>query len=221
MSYGLGAAPAADRIDVGQLVQTDPIMSASSLMASRLILQSIRQPKAARLRWLRRELNKSQPGLGTDTVSKVRELMRRGKSPNQALFDGLRLTLANFFAKRFKEIQRAGGSVLRGLGGSVGDIRAVGCTIMGTIGTGGATASALMTNPAGSGAIGEATVDIMGANSCNADAIRAQADVINAQAALAAAQGPIIPSSNLPIIAAVGIGATVVIGGALFFALKK
>jgi hypothetical protein len=229
MSYALGAAPqlpAREQIHVGRLAATDPIMSAASLMASNLLLQSVAMPRAKRLTWLRVELNKSQPGLGTTATGKVNGLLRRGTPPNQALFDGLRLALAEFFAKRFEQIQRKarrGGRGLSGLGESVGDIRATGCLIMGTIGAGGATATALMENPAGSTAVGTAAAGVMTANSCNADALRAQADVINAQARLAAAGAggvSIAADSNTLLYVGLGIGAAVLLVGGLFV-LKK
>ena len=226
MSYALGQARSApgQRIHIGQLVKTDPIMSAASLMSSRLLLDMVRRPQAARLGWLRDELNKSQTGLGNDVVSKFRALERTGVAPNQALFDGMRLTFANFFAKRFERIQKivhldAGVS---GLGESVGDIRAAACLIMGTIGAGGTTASALLSNPAGSEAIGTSTRGLMTGNSCDADSLRAQADVINAQAALATAQGgTIVPGGNMPLIIAATVGGVALLGLLGFIALKK
>ena len=224
MSYALGAVSAGTRIQVGQQATKDPTMSAASLMASNLILQMVRMPLPGRLNWLRRELNKSQPGLGSRAVRKIRALMRRGVEPNQALFDGLRLTLANFFAKRFEQIQRRGRG-MSGLGGSEGDIRATSCLIMGTIGAGGATATALMSDPAGSAAVGAAAVGVMGANSCNAESIRAQADLTRAQAELAAAQGggaSLIATADTPTMLYVGLGlgmAVLLLGGV--FVLKK
>lgn len=198
-------------------------MGASSLMASRLLVMMVRQPPARRLSWLRTELNKSQPGLGNEVASKIEELMRRGRAPNQAAFDGLRLSLANFFASRFDKIAARGGARLSGLGSSEEDIRATGCLIMGTIGAGGATATALMENPTGSGAVGDAAAGVMGANSCNADALRAQADLVRAQAELAAAQsgGPLVPPpSNTALYVGLGVGAVaLLLGGA--FVLKK
>jgi len=227
MSYALGSTlPAREQIRVGRLAATDPIMSAASLMASNLLLQSVAMPRAKRLTWLRVELNKSQPGLGTTATGKVNGLLRRGTPPNQALFDGLRLALADFFAKRFEQIQRKarrGGRGMSGLGESVGDIRATSCLIMGTIGTGGATASSLMENPTGSEAIAAAAAEVMGANSCNADALRAQADVINAQANLAAAGAggvSIAADSNTMLYVGLGVGAAVLLVGG-FFVLKK
>lgn len=227
MTYALGqAAGAGGRIQVGQLARTDPIMSASSLMASRLLVQMVRRPEPRRLDWLRAELNKAQPGLGTRVVSKIRELMRRGRAPNQAVFDGMRLTLANFFADKFAQMQRRmGRGGVSGLGESVGDIRATSCLIMGTIGAGGATATALMSNPSGSTAVGEAAAGVMGANSCNAESIRAQADLTRAQAELAAASAggaSIVASADTPTMMYVGLGlgaAVLLLGGA--FVLKK
>ena len=88
MSYALGAGagvPRGQQIHIGQLVKEDPIMSAASLMSSRLLLDMVRKPQAARLGWLRDELNKSQPGLGNDVVSKFRSLERAGVAPNRVI----------------------------------------------------------------------------------------------------------------------------------------
>jgi hypothetical protein len=212
-------------IRVGQLAATDPIMSAASLMASRLLLMSVRRPREERLEWLRSELNKSQPGMGNEAVSKVRERRRSGASANQALFDGLRLALANFFAKRFSELQKKlPSAALSGLGTSQQDIQAVACLMMGTIGAGGATASSLMSNPSGSAAVGTAAQGVMTANSCNADTVRAQAELTAAQAALAAAQagsGSIaVTADNTVLYAALGVGALVLLVGGVLV-LKK
>jgi len=227
MTYALGTVPLPprDRIRVGRLAAQDPIMSAASLMASNLLLQSVAMPRARRLKWLMTELNKSQPGLGTQARGRVNGMMRRGTPPNQALFDGLRLALAEFFAKRFEQIQHKSAG-MSGLGESVGDIRATGCMIMGTIGTGGATAGALMDNPTGSEAIGTATAGIMGANSCNAETIRAQADLARAQAELAAAGAggaSIVASadSNTMLYVGLGVGAAVLLVGGILVLKKK
>lgn len=226
MTYSLGAVALAPReqIRVGRLAAADPIMSAASLMASNLLLQSVGIPRPRRMNWFRTELNKSQPGLGTQAVGKVRSMMRRGSPPNQALFDGLRLTLAEFFAKRFEQIQRKNPS-LSGLGESVGDINATACLMMGTIGAGGTTAAVLLDKPAGSAAIGTAAVGVMGANSCNAESIRAQADLTRAQAELAAAGAggaSIVASadSNTMLYVGLGVGVAVLLVGGLLV-LKK
>lgn len=220
MSYALGAVtPPGQQIRVGNLVETDPIMSTSSLIASRLILRSIHRPQGERLGWLSDELNKAQSKLGEDATSKVKALMREGKPPNQALFDGLRLTLANFFAKKFEEIGRSG-TAMSGLGESVGDINAVFCGVMGTVGTGGGVASTLLGNPDGTTVIGTATAGMMGANSCNAASLREMANLTNAQAALAAAQGNLIPPDKTVLYVGLGLGAVVAVG-ALIFVLKK
>jgi len=186
MSYaGLGQVSSGAPIQVGVLAQRDPVVAFSSVMASDLLKQASVRPAGKRLGWLRGELNKVEPGLGDTFVSKTRELKRRGRRPNQAVFDALRLTLANQVATGLEK--RVKGGALSGLGSSAEDINAVFCGITGVATAGGAIASSF-SNPSGSAAVGQAGSAALQASGCNASALAQQARIAEANAAQAQAQ---------------------------------
>lgn len=208
-------------IELGQLTRRDPLMAYASTMASDLIRQAAVRPPRERLSWLRGELNKTQPGIGDEVVSKVRELQRRGRNSNQALFDGVRLTIANHIASWVEK--QAPGRGVSGLG-AADDVTAVFCGIMGAGTIGGSIYSAASSNPTGSAAVGTAGSAAMTAAGCNASALAEQARIAEAnaraaEAAAAAAAGAPQPDNTMTYVA---IGAGVLVVGVLgFVALRK
>ena len=223
MSYAL-AGLANPPIRAGELAATDPIMNQSTLFAAGMLKQMVKQPASRRVAWLRGELNKAQPGMGTEVVAKINTLTARGVPRNQAIFDAIRLAAANRVATW---ISRGGASKLRslsGLGESVGDINAVMCGIMGVATAGGAIITSAMENPAGSAAVGQAGAGAMVANSCNAGALAEQARIAEAQARIAeagAAAGASTETSNTVLYVAIGGGALLLIfGGILLLKMK-
>jgi hypothetical protein len=223
MSYALGQAPG--EIKVGPLASRDPIVAFSSVMASNLLRMSVRLPRPQRLAWIRREMNKTEPGTGDEVVSQIRSLTRRGKPRNQAVFDGLRLTIANQLAKQMEK--RLSRHSIDGLGGSEGDISAVFCGIMGTATVGGSIYTAGTSNPTGSTAVGTAGAGAMSAAGCNTGALREQARIAeaNARAAEAAAAGGIsagvTAGPNTAMVITAAVGGVAVLGLLGFIALKK
>lgn len=217
MSYALGTT---SDISVGAAARRDPILAFSSVMASDLLRQSTRTAKSgARLAWIRRELNKVQPEMGDRAQSKVRELVRRGVSGNQALFDGVRLALANQIAKRMDAIAA---THTAGLGGASDDIAALFCGILG-VGTAGGAIAASFENPSGSVAVGEAGGSAMQAAGCNRSSLEAQARIAEANAATAqanaaAAAGP--EKDNTMLYVGLGVGGLLLLGLGVI-ALKK
>jgi len=222
MSYALGATRPST-IVVGDSARRDPIIAFSSVMASDMLRQApLRAAKGQRLAWIQREMNKAQAGMGDKAADRVRELRRRGVSGNQALFDGVRLALANQIATRMDALAS---SHTAGLGATSDDISAVFCGIIG-VGTAGGAIAASFDNPTGSAAIGTAGSAAMQAGGCNRGALAAQARqaeanarIAEANAAAAAAAGK--PSGdNTMLYVALGGGALLLIGIGVI-ALKK
>lgn len=225
MSYALGQTVGGS-IELGQLARRDPLVAYSSTMASDLVRQAAVRPARERLSWLRGELNKTQPGLGNEAVSKMRELERRGRAPNQALFDGLRLAIANHLASWVEKQAPRGVSGL----GAAEDVSAVFCGIMGAGTVGGSIYAASSQNPTGSVAVGNAGSAAMTAAGCNTAALAEQARIAeanaraaeaNAAAAASAGQGVQV-SAGGSAMTYVAIGAGVLVVGLVgFIALKK
>lgn len=181
MTYAKGLGAQTGDISIGSLAKRDPLMAFSSVMASNLIRQASRRPSGKRLGWIRGELNKVDPGLGDAFASKARELRRKGSNANQALFDGLRLSLANHFASHLSRLEPA--TPMQGLGGKGQDVF---CGILAT-GTAAGAIGAGFKNPSGSAAIGEAGSQALQAAGCNQGALEAQARIAEANAAAAQA----------------------------------
>lgn len=208
MSYALGAV---SNISVGRLARRDPIVAFSSVMASSLLRQAVRSArKGDRLSWLRSEVNKAQVGLGDEVVSKVKQLVREGVPGNQALFDGVRLTLANHVADRMDALAPKPG--LGALGSTASDVF---CGILG-VGTAGGAIAASFDNPTGSVAIGTAGASAMEAAGCNSAALTAQARIAEANAAAAQAAASMSADksgeSNTMMYVALGGGALLLLG---------
>jgi len=222
MSYAL-AGLANPPIRAGELAATDPIMSYSTAFAARLMQHMVKQPKARRVAWLRSELNKAQPGMGTGVVAKANTLMALGTPRNQAILDAVRLAMANRVAAWVAK--GAPGAAMAGLGESVGDLNAVFCGIMGTITVGGSLVTGVMSDPASSAAIAESGAGAMTANSCNAGALRAQGDTAVAQANAAIAAADVERSSarqsNTVLFVALGGGAIFLLFGGIILLKMK
>jgi hypothetical protein len=172
-------------ITVGNLARKDPVIAYSSVMASSLLLQSGRQPAGKRLGWLRTQLNKAQPGLGDEVVSKYKEMTRQGKRRNQAVFDALRLSIANQLASYIdKNLPQHSAA---GFGDTASDVRLGMCTgyAIGA-GAGGATAG-FLGDPAASAAVTEAMRVAAEIQGCNVEQLNAQARIAEANANTAAA----------------------------------
>ena len=170
-------------INVGHVAQKDPLFAYSTVMASELLKHVAAQPAARRRAWIRAEMNKTNPGIGDAVLEKLDSLIARGWDQNQALFDALRLTIANQIASVLdKRAQHTAG-----LGESSEDINAVFCGIMGTATVGGSIYGAASSNPTGSAAVGQAGSSAMTAAGCNVGALREQARIAEANARAAEA----------------------------------
>jgi hypothetical protein len=211
-ALGSVAAPPTP-IQVGRLTSRDPILAFSSVMASNLLQQmSARAPKQ-RLPWVRGEMNKVEPGMGDTFVSKYREMVRRGKRPNQAAFDAMRLTLANQIARGMDKMLPNHSAA--GLGDSSRDINSVFCGI-GLVGTAGGAIAGSFNDASASSAIGTAGSAALSAAGCNSQALAEQARIAEANARIAeanAAGGAALSvqgDSNAVLYLAIGGGALLV-----------
>lgn len=171
-------------IRVGQGAAHDPVLSYTSAVATALLRQAAQRPAAQRLEWLRGDLNRANAGLGDEFISKATELRRRGRAGDQAVFDALRLVLANKVATRL-----ATGGSLGALGESRGDISAAFCGITGTAGAGGVIVSTVQRDPAGTTAVGEAMQRILQGQGCSSEALAQQNALMQQQLMAMAAQG--------------------------------
>jgi hypothetical protein len=222
---GLGAAGSGSGggIRVGRLAQKDPILAFTSVMASTLLRQASVRPAGRRLPWLRGEMNKAQPGMGDTFVSKYRELVRRGKAaPNQAVFDALRLTLANQVGTGMDKVTPNHSAA--GLGSSSDDINSVFCGI-GLVGTSGGAIAASFNDPSAANAVGAAGAGALTAAGCNSGALREQARIAEANARLAEANASgaalsVSGDSNTVMYVAIG-GGVLVVGLLGVLLLKK
>lgn len=186
----LGAMTEASRIQVGRSAQRDPILAYSTVMAANLLKIAAKRKVDEPVAWIRRELNKANPGDG-DVFLKHARRMAGSKNADQSMFDALRLTIANRLATAADKlaIQHSAS----GLGDSVADIKAVFCGVMGTATVGGSIYGAASENPAGSSAIGTAGSGAMNAYGCSQQVMEqstlvAQAEAQAAASALAAQQ---------------------------------
>jgi hypothetical protein len=227
LARGMGQSEmrAGPPVRVGTLARHDPIVAFASVWASELLRLATERSPTDRAGWLRGELNKTHLGLGDEFVTQYRvSRALPGKTDEQALFDGLRLVLANRTAAGAQKYGRSRGG-LSGLGSS-DDIRNVFCGIagVGTIGT--SVVLGATNNPTASAAVGQTATTAMQAAGCNADALREQARIAEANAQTAQAQAAMAAQaqagggSNVGLY--VGIGAGVLaLGAVALFALKK
>lgn len=172
-------------IRIGATARRDPILAFSTVWASEVVrMATLKRRASRRLAWIRGELNKMQVGLGDEFVSEYRRLQRMGRSKDQALFDALRLVLANQVATGMDKMATTHSAA--GLGDSSRDINAVFCGVIG-VGTAGGAIAASFENPAGSAAIGQAGSAALSAAGCNQGALEAQARIAEANAMAAQA----------------------------------
>lgn len=223
MSYaGLGqvAAPASGAVKVGELAKTDPILGGASLLASNVMLYLSRQPKAARRNLMRIKLNGLYPGMGDAAVTKLDSLAARGTPPDQALFDAVRLTIANrIFDWAGNQAARRSG--MSGLGDFASDAQTFACTAASTSAGAGGWVGAFRPG-ADTSIIGGANAAASISN-CNLPTLQAQAQIANQQAQTAMAQASQsygLQTTRTVQLAAVGIGGILALAIAAKIAFK-
>jgi uncharacterized membrane protein (UPF0136 family) len=211
MSYaGLGQVTSV--ITSGSLAKADPFMSKASLMASNVMKKMVPIPQQDRAAWLRRSLNGLWPRMGDETMISVAKITASGKARDQAIFDAIRLALANRLMEwAGQEAAKRGG--MSGLGDFASDARTFACT--------GASLSATTGGWVGAFRPGADTSIVTGAAAgagianCNLESLRLQAEIAAQQAnaaATAANAGADRTSRN---IVYAGIGVATLVGLAI------
>lgn len=183
MSYA-GLGQVGGQITSGALAATDPFVSAASLMASNIMKEMAKLPKPERAPWLRRNLNGLWPRMGDEVFVSIAKITASGKDRDQAIFDAIRLALANrLFDWAGKQAEKDRG--VSGLGDFASDARTFACT--------GASLSATAGGWFGAFRPGADTAIIGGAQAgaaignCNLETLRLQAEIAQQQANTAVA----------------------------------
>lgn len=202
MSYastGLGQiAP----VRVGTAAQTDPVLAKASLVASKILLQSTQKPESVRQAFVTNKLNAMRQGLAREVARSYRRMVASGKAHDQALFDAMRMAIAEMNLSegiqslRASAAHRIGAEAFSGLGQMSTNDRATGCAIASTAGTVGGVASVIPVYGTivgavvgiGSAIAGQAMDCGRETREASAAAAQAQANLAAAQAAAAAAQ---------------------------------
>lgn len=213
MSYaGLGQLDT--KISSGALAKTDPFMSKASLMASNVMKRMVPIPKPQRAMWLRRQLNGLWPNMGTEVMVNIAKISET-KSRDQAIFDAIRLALANRLMDWAG--QQAARSGMSGLGDFASDARTFACTGASLSATSGGWVGAFVEG-ADTSIIGGAQAGAGIAN-CNLETLRLQAEIA-AQQANAAANAAGAGMNRTVVYAGVGIIGLVGLAIAAKIALK-
>jgi hypothetical protein len=182
-------------VEVGAIASRDPIMSAASVVASGILLRIARAQPSRKRVVLVREMNKVYPGLGPMAEVEYARLFKAGdRNEEQALFDALRLTIANRLAERaeqdlqmLKAQQGADALGGVGLGFSMSELQQGFC-VMGAGGSAlvGGYAETFTRGAMPGGALVGASQAAGNIAGCNAGQLAAQAQTAQAQAAAAA-----------------------------------
>jgi uncharacterized membrane protein (UPF0136 family) len=185
VSYALGQVTGG-KITAGSLAKADPFMSKASLMASNVMKAMVSIPRPQRTEWLRRKLNGLWPFMGDQVISNITKISDAGKSRDQAIFDAIRLALANRLVTwAGDKAESRGISGLGYLGDFASDARTFACTSASMGATVGGFVGAFR-DGADTSIIGGATAGAGIAN-CNLETLRLQAEIAAAQANAAAA----------------------------------
>jgi len=195
MSYtsaGLGQISA---VRVGATAQRDPILANASLVASKILLQSVQKPVALRQQFMENKLNAMRRGLAREVAASYKRIVASGKTHDQALFDAMRMAIADMNLGesiqviRLKASRNVGAEAFNGLGQMSTNDRAAGCAVASTAGTVGGVVSVVPGYGTLIGAVVGIGSAIAGqAMDCGAETRQAQQQAAQAQANLLAAQ---------------------------------
>lgn len=196
MSYtsaNLGQIPP---VRVGAAARGDVVLANASLVASKILLHATQKPFPIRSRFVASRLDAMRHGLAREVVSERRRLVARGKSDDQALFDAMRLAIANVYMSEGIQSLRErasrgyfGAESFSGLGQMSANDRATGCAIASTAGTVGGVANIIPVYGQIVGAIVGISSGVASmAMDCSRETREAAAAAEQAQANLLAAQ---------------------------------
>lgn len=155
MSYALGAAGANDGIRVGKRAGQDVILARASYDASRILLDAVKLRKPEREAYIEQRLGRYASDAGLRFVRNMDRLLARGWGRNQAIYDSMRLIIADHYAQLGIEAIQAAVASRYGADYGLGDTaRDIGCGITGGITAIGGGIVGLFTGGAGSAAVG-------------------------------------------------------------------
>jgi hypothetical protein len=192
-SAGLGQLPAPR---VGAAAQRDPVLASASLVASKILLQATQKPLAIRQRFVANKLDAMRLGLSREVAASYRRLVASGKTHDQALFDAMRMAIADMnLSESLQSVREkvsrgiTGAEAFNGLGQMSPNDRAAGCAVASTAGTVGGVVSVVPGYGTLIGAVVGIGSAIAGqAMDCGAETRQAQQQAAQAQANLMAAQ---------------------------------
>jgi hypothetical protein len=141
MSYasaGLGQLPAPR---VGAAAQSDPVLANASLVASKILLQATQKPLVLRQRFVANKLDAMRQGLSREVAVSYRRIVASGKTHDQALFDAMRMAIADMnLSESLQSVREkvsrgiTGAEAFNGLGQMSPNDRAAGCAVASTAG---------------------------------------------------------------------------------------
>ena len=156
-----------DGVRVGKTAYTDPVLAHASLEAATMVKQSMSYPPSQRRGYIMSQVRARGAGLERTARSKMNGMVRRGVNPDQAIFDSVRMTLADkAIGEGLAFIRQAVDSPYEATAG-LGSAQDVGCAITGGITAVGGFIASIFGGAGGGGAISESI-------GCN-DAARAAA----------------------------------------------
>jgi hypothetical protein len=195
MSYASTAVDEAAPVRVGSAARVDPVLAKASLVASKILLQATKKPIYLRQAFVANKLNAMRRGLDREVMASYRRMVAAGKSQDQAIFDAMRMAIADMNLSegieslRLSAAKNVGAEAFSGLGQLAPNDRAIGCAIAGTAGTAGGVASVVPGYGTLIGAVFGIGSAIAGqAMDCGRETREAQQQAAQAQANLQAAQ---------------------------------
>lgn len=196
MSYASAGLGQLSAPRVGVAAQGDPVLAKASLVASKILLQATQKPEALRQRFVANKLNAMRQGLAREVAVSYRRVVASGKTRDQALFDAMRMAIADMdLSESLQSIREkvsrgiTGAEAFNGLGQMSSNDRAAGCAVASTAGTVGGVVSIVPGYGTLIGAVVGIGSAIAGqAMDCGAETRQAQQAAAQAQANLVAAQ---------------------------------
>lgn len=193
MSYAQRAALGdTGGVRVGQGARSDAVLAKASLLASQILVKVTRLPKADRKAVAAGELNKLSPGLGSEWKAELAKQISEGRKRDQAVFDSMRLVIANRYFDRGVELLRGAmasdygwDSMLDVPGLGDDTARDVGCTVAGGVSMVTGLIGSIYGGPSGGAAANGGSSLIAGGLDCNRRDREAQLTMSNNQVAQA------------------------------------
>jgi len=95
--HSLGAV---STVSVGASAYKDPYVARASLLASKIMLKMAQAPAASRLNVMESALNQLDASYTPAVAAQMQALLKKGKTPDQAAYDAMRVVFANDMMER-------------------------------------------------------------------------------------------------------------------------